>query len=626
MGNAMTGPDAETTGDQDELLGSIDDAFVRGALSVSLHLRRYLPFYVFTGLWALMLTVVPSIRPGGEADMAGGTAPTAGQGRSNVAGAGARAADGATRATVGAAGAGGATAATTRTGAPGPAQRAAAAEQATAISIDESLAVAQDASGVTRDGRECAPGVRQLPISTYATQCRNVFSGDNGGATFRGVTAEEIIIVDRNFPDSANSEAAAQIAEQAGAASEEETERVEAAFRAYFADAYELYGRKIKWVEWESQNGNSTEEAQGRGREGACADATYIQKELGAFAVEGGSAPFGECAAERGLMVLSTAPYYPESYYRQFHPFLWGTVMECERIAYQVGEYMNKRLVEHRAKWAGDALYQQQDRAFGMFIPDNDGYQVCGNIIEETIKGGLASRYNYQLDLSRLPDQATQGMVQFKADGVTTIINTCDPYSTLFMTQAAARQNYYPEWYIIGVALQDVDNVARLFDQTEVDGHLFGMSQLGPTEKLIGENSEPGRLFHHITGEKIPDGTSGNYYGLVNIYNLLQSAGPSLTPDAIAAGAPTIPAGGAPDFAAGYWSYADAPDGTPGGGDHTNIDDSREVYWRCDWNGSQCTYPAPDGKTGHYIETYNGRRFRNGEWPAEEPPIYPDSG
>ncbi|MCA1842853.1 MAG: hypothetical protein LC792_06595, partial [Actinobacteria bacterium] len=452
---------------------------------------------------------------------------------------------------------------------------------------------------------------------------------------FRGVTAKSIRIVRRGFPDTANSQAASAIAEQAGFASADTAKQVRDVFIPYFNKMYELYGRTVEWVDYESENGNSTEEAQSRGREGACADATKIEKEIKAFAVRSSGDQFGECAAEHKMIVFQAAAYFPESFYRKNHPYLWNTAMECERIIHQVFEYTDKRLAARKAKWAGDPVYQTQNRKFAIYIPDNDGYQRCGNIFEQRMKqgkaGGLAARYNYQLDISRFPDQAAQGMVQFKAAGVTTVIQTCDPYSTLFMTQAAKGQNYFPEWQIIGVALQDTDNAARLYDQDEVRGHLFGLSQLGATTKLIGKTSEPGRLYKLVTGNDIPEGTDGGYFGLVQVYNMLQAAGPNLTPDAIAAGAKTITPGGAPDYAAGYWSYADGPDGTPGAGDHTMIDDSREVFWVAEpgtdttpaQSANDAYYNGPDGNNGTYKETYGGRRFRNNEWSEDEPPIYP---
>jgi hypothetical protein len=266
---------------------------------------------------------------------------------------------------------------------------------------------------------------------------------------------------------------------------------------------------------------------------------------------------------------------------------------------------------------------QNQTRKFGTYIPDNDQYQSCGNITKrelETKYGGPKNQpqYNYALDVSRFPDQAAQAIVQFKAAGVTTIVLACDPISTIFLTQAAARQAYYPEWLQIGTALHDVDNAARLFEPTEVDGHLFGPSQLGSTAKLIGKQSEPYLLYKKLTGKELTEhgATDGRYWGLVGFYSALQAAGPLLNPVTFGEGIFGLPPGGAPDFPVGYTSYQDGPDGTAGGRDHTGIDDAREIFWM----GGETS--ESDGQRGTYKESYGGKRFRNGQWPAEEPPIY----
>jgi hypothetical protein len=489
-------------------------------------------------------------------------------------------------------------------------------------------AAAAAAAGLTRGGLECGPGVRQIPISTYANPCMTAWTGDNGGSTYKGVTADTIRIVERTYPETANSRAVDAVGQQAGAASKEDTRKVFNAFFDYFNEQFETYGRKVELVPYESQFGNSTDEAQSKGREEACLDADVVANELGAFGVVGEvgapvSGPFAECAAQRGLLVFNGAAYFPESFYKTYDPYVWATTMECERISYQVAEYIGNRLVGHKAKWAGDPLLQSQERKFATYVPNNDEYQHCVDITESEAKrmghgDANVSRYNYTLDVSRFPDEAARGVVQFKADGATTIVLACDPISAIFLTQAASAQQYFPEWLLIGVALTDIDNLAQLYDQQQVDGHLFGMSQLGATPKLIGPDSEAGRLYKLVSGETIPDGTSGGYTGLLQIWNLLQAAGPNLTPGSIAAGAVTIPPAGAPDFPFGYWSYADGPDGTPGAGDHTAVDDSREIYWTSKYVSTET------GKAGTYIETYGGRRFRNGEWPHEEPPIYPE--
>ena len=481
------------------------------------------------------------------------------------------------------------------------------------------------AGGVSRGGVTCGPGVHQVPGNTYSAPCVPAFTGDNGGATAKGVTADTIRIVRRRYPESANSQAVDAVIAQAGGADHAVVRQVRQVFIDHFAEMYETYGREIEWIDYESEFGDSTLETQGRGREGACLDAEVIADELDAFAVVGErsalSKPFSECAAQRGVMVLDGASYASETFYRANHPYIWAIIMECERINYQVYEYFAKRLAFKPAKYAGSDELRSKERKFGTYTPVGDGGDTaCADIGDAEAKRlgvDAGSTYYYTLDVSRFPDEAARGIIQFKRDGVTSIVLACDAISAIFLTQSATSQNYRPEWLVIGIALTDIDNAARLYDQSQVDGHLFGMSQLGATPKLLGPTGEPGKLYRSITGKEIPAGTSGQFHNASLFYNFIQSAGPILTPESVATGARAQPPLGAPEFSYGYWSFQDAPDGTPGGGDHTAVDDSREIYWIA--NGRS---PA-DGEAGTFVETYGGRRFRNGEWPAEDPPVYP---
>ncbi len=577
---------------------SSPDAGHRG-LRLPAHLGRFGLAYVLVVAWIAAVLVLPSRplpeRSAATADRVGG--PTAGPILD----------PGATGSTLTAGPAGVGSGAVGRAGAPGA-----------------------GTTGVTRGGIACAPGVRQLPDSGYSAPCVPAFTGDNGGATHRGVTSGSIRIVRRSFPESANSQAVNAVVAQAGGAPHSVTQAVRDVFTREIEAKYELYGRHVEWVQYESRFGNDTAEVQGRGREGACLDAEVVANELHAFAVVAErlalSKPFTECAVQRGLVVLDGASYASEKFYRDRHPYAWAIIMDCERINYQVTEYLAKRLAARPAKWAGDPQMRTQRRKFGIYTPVGDGQDnTCSDLARSEIaRYGYAdeagSRYEYVLDVARFPDEAARGVLQLKRDGVTTVVMACDPISMIFLTQSATSQGWFPEWFLIGIVLTDVDNAARLYDQKQVDGHLFGMSQLGATSKLLGPLGEPGKLYKRLTGQQIPPGTTGQLHTLLHVYNLMQAAGPNLTPDNLGAGAHTLPPSGAPDYAAGYWSFLDAPDGTPGGHDHTLVDDSREVYWRGDVRSPN------DGKAGTYIETYGGRRFRNGEWPAEEPPVYPERG
>lgn len=484
--------------------------------------------------------------------------------------------------------------------------------------------------GTTRSGAKCTEGTHQIPETTYSVPCLPKFTGDNGGATSTGVTADTIRIVLRRFPTTANQQTAQQAAEDAGYAGPTESYAVAKQWMDKFNELYELYGRKIEFVEYTSQFGDGTAEALGGGREGACADATKIVEELHAFGVitqpglvgdsSSSTGVFSDCAAERGLVVFDGAPYYTEKYYQERDPNVWSTVMECERIGYQLPEYLGKRLVGKPAKYAGGDL-QDKPRKLGVYVPDDPQYVRC---ILDIAEKQLQSKYNsgweakvtYQLDISRFAEQAQRAIVQYKAAGVTSIVTACDPLSIIFLTQAAKQQNYFPEWVITGVAATDTDNFGRLYDQEVVAGRLFGMSQLGSTSKTYGADSEPNKLYKATFGKDLPKGTTGWFYSLINVFNLVQSAGPDLAAANIGTGVTRLPELGGPSYAVGLWSWSTNPDGTRGH-DHTAIDDSRQVYW-----DAEAISPS-DGKKGSWIETDGGKRYRNGEWPTTDPDIFP---
>ena len=603
-----------------QIANQLQDPFIRRTLKTALHLRRYFPFYVVTLVFLVALATFPSVQGGGDDDGTADLAAGGTQGGTDTA-----------SAPTGDASVSGPVDVGTGVAAQQPGARVARPAPVAAKNVQESLAAASQATGKTKGGVDCRPGVRQIPISRYAAHCTAAFTGNNGGATSFGVLPDKIVVVRRSFPDTANSRAVEAVVRQAGGAGQDDIEKRRDVFIPYFEKMMELYGRKVEWVDYLSRYGDSTDEQLSKGREGACADATEIKNQHKAFAVFPGrntaqtlSAVFAECAAERGMITLAAAPYYPETWYRKHHPYAWGGVMECERISYQVAEYLSKRLARKKAKWAGDAVMRNTNRKFGTYVPDNDAYQSCVTITKREVeqKYGYKEKqeqYNYALDVSRFPEQAAQAIVQFKAAGVTTIVLACDPISAIFLTQAAARQQYFPEWVQIGTALNDVDNAARLFDQSAVEGRLFGPSQLGATKKLFGKESEPYILYKQLTGQELTaDGaTDGNYWSLLGLYSGLQRAGPLLSPTTWAEGVFRAPPGGDPDYAIGYISYQDAPDGTPGGRDHTGIDDSREIYWMRNQRSEA------DGHNGTYVETYGGKRFKNGQWPAEDPPIYP---
>ncbi|HVT76647.1 MAG TPA: hypothetical protein VHD87_06420, partial [Acidimicrobiales bacterium] len=568
-------------------------------------LRRYMPLYVFGTIWLLMIALFPTINHnstgGGDTQVLGASQQRSALGR------GSTAAPDATGDTV-----------DFGTGDTGPGATGPDTSVTGDTSSNGTTAAAETGTGVTTGGVACSPGVRQLPFSQYAAPCVAKFTGNNGGATARGVDAKTIKIVIRRNSDASgpNAQATNQVAKESGNATADEANQYGQELLPYFNKMFELYGRKVVMNVWDGQ-GNGTDEAQSQGQEAACADATNIAETQKAFGAMGYgfaylSQPFADCAKREQIYVPLGGAYFPESYYQKWDPYVWAGTMECERISRDAAEYVGKRLAHKKAQWAGDPLLQNAERKFGTYVPNNDGYQHCVDLFESTLKQNynqpITSRYDYTLDVSQFPSEAARGIVQFNAAHVSTIIMACDPISMIFLTQAATKQNYHPEWFNIGVAADDTDGFARLWDSTAIDGHLFGMSQLGTDAKIFAQNGEAAQAYKAATGKAMPQGAAGVYYALLQLFNQLQSAGPNLTAANIAVGTHNMPDGGGSSGAVGTWRFK---------GDHTAIEDSREIYWDSKATGY-------DGKKGDYVETYGGKRFKSGEWPAENPPIKPE--
>jgi hypothetical protein len=492
----------------------------------------------------------------------------------------------------------------------------------------------QPGNGTTVSKAACSSNSSQFP-SPYAPPCLPRFTGNNGGATSNGVTSSTIVLAQREFPSTANTQAVAAQAKNAGAALPQVTDQVQQVFLDYFNKAYELYGRHVV-LQKVTGTGDATTESLGQGQAQACADADTIANQMHAFGevgllfndtfVSGGTGPFSQCAAQQKLVEFNGNAYFDESTFQQQNPFVWNEATDCERIANQTADAFNKLLVGKPAIYAGDSGLKAQTRKFGTYVPNLAPYERCNGSTSSIFNQVMTKKYHvpssvfstnfrYGLDISTFQQSAQQAMIQFKAAGVTTVVLACDPFSVMDLTKAAAAQNYHPEWLLNGVALTDLDQSAQTYDQGEVTGHLFGLSEQAPSQSTTGPTSLAGKLYQRLTGHAIPAGTDGNYSQLAMIFDMLQAAGPDLTPANLARGVHALPTLGAPSFEYGHWNFKAGPNGLPTGS-HTAISDARFIYW-----DGNATSPL-NGKQGTYTEVFGGKRFTLGEWPTPLPSLF----
>jgi len=490
-------------------------------------------------------------------------------------------------------------------------------------------------TGKTISGQTCSPGKPQFN-SPYADPCIAKWTGNNGGATYNGVTGTTITLAMRTFPQTANYQEQVAVAKQEGIALPAVTDQVAKVFVNYFNQVYDLYGRHVNLVEEHSVS-NYTAELLNQNQSQACADADTIAHTLHAFGEvdftldpngqgAGGTGPFSVCAAKDGLVEFNGGAYFDEAWYQQYNPYVWGIPQECQRIAVMSAQVYGKYLANKPAIYAGDPALRAKKRDFGIYVPNLPTYGLCvKESINDTVKQYHVPRsdfhvFTYGLDIATFQTSAQQAIVAFKAAGVTTIITACDSFSLSLLTKAAAAQDYHPEWLLNGVALDDTDSVAQTYDQAEVTGSLFGLSEASPENTFFGPDSPAGKLYKQLTGHTIPPGTDGDYSDLVWIFDALQAAGPDLTPQNLARGVHALPTLGAPSYVYGAWSWNAGPSGKPGTGDHTAVTDDRFVYW-----DANAISPI-NGQKGTYIALFGGKRFSLNNWPAKLPPLFTAPG
>lgn len=464
-------------------------------------------------------------------------------------------------------------------------------------------AAPEAAVGVPAGGVACEGD--QVPGDPYSPPCI-AFEGDNGGETSRGVTASEIHVAYRVLNEQGFQQTLAELAGATLSDTPEDVKRTILALTEYFNQAYQFYGRKIV-IDFYDGQGSNTNELLGKGRDKAEADATRVAEEIKAFAdLSATSEPYGDALSRRGVVNFGT-PYMSSNWYVDHRPYAWSIAVDGTKVADLAAEYSTKRLCGRPADRAGGDL-RGKPRVFATMAPENSWYQESVESARAvTQEAGCDPGVNvkYQLDLGTMSNQASNIVPQLQSQGVTTIICGCDPILPVFLSGAAARQGYYPEFIIVGTALTDFDIVGQLWDQ-EFARHAFGISALSapvPATETIGYAA-----YKSVRQDEPAFTVDLIYYQMAQLAIGLHMAGPNLTPESFEAGMFAYPDRLGP---AGVWGFGER--------DYTTSDDVREIYY--DPNAVS-NY---NGKPGAYVEPEPGVRFRRGEITPGEPrgPIPP---
>lgn len=464
-------------------------------------------------------------------------------------------------------------------------------------------------------GERCDPQTGQLKVPTaYAPPCVPVFTGDNGGATSNGVTADEIKV--GYYAPQENGDVSALLLGVLD--KREDTEQTVRNYVDMFNEIFETYGRRVV-IERLDASGAADDEVAARNDAVRAADNGY-------FAVVGGPAlnnAFSDELASRGVLCIECGQVAPDSVYQHNAPFMWGSSPTPEEFMVNVGDYIANRLLNRPAEFAGDPAMREQQRVFGTVHLELDPpvyTEVEKIVLERGKERGFESKVNetYLFDIARAPERAPTIIAKMKEAGVTTIIFLGDPLMPIYLTQAATAQNYFPEWVVTGTAYTDTTVLGRMYDQQQW-AHAFGLSNL--PVRMPRSQREAWKVHEWWYGAPPPaETTAPMYHTQLEILFLgIHMAGPDLTPQTFKAGMAHVPARGGgptlPQISFGDNGYFENLDGSPRF-DFLAIDDITEIWWDPEAEGFDESERNEGKGMWRYVD--GGRRYRPGEMPSTE--------
>ena len=389
-------------------------------------------------------------------------------------------------------------------------------------------------------------GTITLP-SVYAPPCVEPFEGDNGGATYQGVTADDVLIVSYE-PDPALDPLTAAMIGGAGADVNPETSaRTTQGYVDIYNEVFETYGRTVRVETYMGTGAGDDIEA-------AKADAIAIA-EMEPFAVIGGPAQsspvFSAEIASRGIVCAGNcALAVPEDIIHEYEPYLWGALQTPDQGVLAASAAIGTYAGPGKAELAGDPAMHDQDRVYGLLhydTPNGDHQAVFEEFVRRLEEYGieLATDVEFTLDLARAQENARTNISKLKDAGVTTIIYYGDPITPSSLTAEATAQDYWPEWILGPNVLMDTTIFARLTDGEQWRNG-FGVSA-SPARGAV-ETTEAFNIWNWAYGELPPNNTARVIDPPIRtMFNGIHMAGPELTPETFRdAMFRTPPAGGSP--------------------------------------------------------------------------------
>ncbi len=464
-------------------------------------------------------------------------------------------------------------------------------------------------TAATGDTSKCAKGGKvQQDVTLSSPPCTPRFTGDNGGATYQGVTKSTIKII--RYRPKSNPQVDAILRTQGLAFSPEEENEAMATYAKFFEKHYEFYNRKVEWIFEQGTCNISPPDLPCFRNEAKRLNAKH--KPFGIFwTTSTTQAEFFDEWSRLGVVNIG-GWHFNAQFNQALRPFHWDVFMDGTRTATNIADYWCKKMQGKNATLAGDPALRTKKRKLGILTQAFPVTQKNALDLYAMVTGGKCGTRADAAEPVYTPSDIAQGqqtanvaVQKLKAEGVTTLVIISDPINPTFTTAAATRQQWFPEHLLAGSGVIDFDPLGRLYDQSQ------WRNAFGPGHLADPAPPEKTDAFRAAADVGVRDNGAGNLiFAYMNLFaTMIQRSGPDLKPLNVERGMHTLPPQGG-------WERTKNPLAILlkyGPGDYTSIEDSRQTFW--DPNARS----KIDGKPGAYVTLEGGRRFEIGKWSGGEP-------
>jgi hypothetical protein len=448
----------------------------------------------------------------------------------------------------------------------------------------------------------------------------------NGGSTYAGVKDNEITIVD--YISNYGAEVNAILAAQGSLVTYDDAKTLDVAWTKFINDHYVLYGRKVKIITYQGQC------------QSVPPDYGCLIPEMGTvvntyhpFAVNWQTTLCSACYSElRRLGVVGMGGTgFSNNLAQALYPYFYGGGESSTDIEQNFAEFYCTQMTGP-AKFAGTQNPAQnfngRPRNLGIIStddPDNKDTveKFLIPLLKKTCGVTVTNTYFYAQDINTAAKQVAAGIAAMNdpQHPATTVLCLCDQVAPQFLFGGEQENNYYPENVIATDQRMDYDKNGQTYGPSSQLScpnpkigcpydKALGLGNIGSEEPQA--NDAGTRVFHAGGGGAPPgsvDGKTLSYTGLewIMLANLMEAAGPNLTPNTMAAHAQSLGKFGGPGTPNERLEFR------PGNGYWTR--DARLIYWN---PGLTSKY---NGAAGAYLQV--GDRRLLGGW-AKTPDGQPE--